>query len=250
MPGFPNSCVLVPCSLVPRFLVPLSLVPRFSCSLVPLFPRSLGPCFHGIPTILCVCKLNRHCGCCMQYLTASSVFVTRSGPSIGCTKANCRMRAQKNFLDRCRSAGKHKFQFVATLLHQLRSSLGTNAKPVDSFGSREGSIGLNRNFEAAGVEPRQSGARQAAAEALHRCRPQIAFPAPSLRATWLESRRPAPQPSRTFRRRGHSCRRQSVSQNLQIAAARSCSRPDQRLQPANRQKDRRAPGLRPSPCNV
>ena len=44
--------------------------------------------------------------------------------------------------------------------------------------------------------------------------------------------------------------KKSVSQNRQIASARSASRPDQRLHPAKRQKTAARPVCAPSPCSV
>ena len=44
--------------------------------------------------------------------------------------------------------------------------------------------------------------------------------------------------------------KKSVSQKLQTALARSCSRPDHRLQPAKRQNTAGLPALAPSPCRV
>src|SRR5262249_26707868 len=41
-------------------------------------------CHHRIPTNLWVCRLSFHCGCARQYSSASCVFRTTSGPSIGC----------------------------------------------------------------------------------------------------------------------------------------------------------------------
>src|SRR3954466_10256122 len=38
---------------------------------------------YGIPRSLCVCRLSRQRGCSRQYCTASAVWTSRSGPSIG-----------------------------------------------------------------------------------------------------------------------------------------------------------------------
>ena len=40
---------------------------------------------HAIPRYLWVCRLSRHWGWDRQYSTASRVFLSRSGPSIGCS---------------------------------------------------------------------------------------------------------------------------------------------------------------------
>ena len=42
----------------------------------------------------------------------------------------------------------------------------------------------------------------------------------------------------------------SVSQKRQMERKRSCSRPDHKLQPENRQKTAGRPARAPSPCNV
>src|ERR1039457_1630605 len=47
---------------------------------------------HAIPRYLCVWRLSRHRGCAMQYSTARRVFLSRSGPSMGCSSKRGKSR--------------------------------------------------------------------------------------------------------------------------------------------------------------
>ena len=87
---------------------------------------------YGIPRILCVCKLSRHCGCSMQYRSASFVFTARSGPSIGCRK-KCRKASPAKSSGSSPSADNTSFNSSPLCCTSQRPALGlthTQSRPA------------------------------------------------------------------------------------------------------------------------
>ena len=67
-------------------LKPLARLPHLRGFLSFIGERRNFPFRQGMPRYLWVCRLRRNCGCSRQYCTASAVFASRSGPSMGCRK--------------------------------------------------------------------------------------------------------------------------------------------------------------------
>ena len=143
----------------------------------------------------------------------------------------------------------NELELVSAVLFEVGAGLGADAKPVDSFRGWDCSVGLNGDFEFLRVKGLDQGrvklqqgfAAGADYEFLARSRAAWLFLGDSVSERPADSNFPPPGPLVSAK---------SVSQNLQIAEARSASRPDQRLQPAKRQKTAARPVCAPSPCRV
>ena len=184
----------------------------------------------------------------MQYATASSVFAASRGPSIGCKKKCLKPQPLKLHWDRTHLR-INQLQLVSAALHQSCASLGAHANPVQSRRRRNRSIGFHRNLKSARMQRLNQGRihlqQRLAARANHK--PLASAPssghlcATAAASASAESNFPPPAPSTPTN---------SVSQNRHTAVARSASRPDHKLHPANRQNTAARPACAPSPCSV
>ena len=144
----------------------------------------------------------------------------------------------------------HQLQLVSALLHQQSAGLGAHAYPVETVRSLNRPIRLDGNFKIARSAAPRSAAHPVAAEAPRRCTPQTASLPRIPKATALRSQPPALPHSQTSRRPARLHRQNPCRRICRWPPARSCSCPDHRLQPANRQKTAARPACAPSPCNV
>ena len=173
------------------------------------------------------------------------VFCSRSGPSMGCRKKCRKLRApriapaRRRVADRPASTRRRCAAGVpapALGLTQIQSRPAGAAivplvstaisKPRACSASMSGSVDLQQRL-AAGADD------EALAGLAHR---PASFAQLAAAKASAEANLPPPRPSMSAK---------SVSQNLQMADARSASRPDHRLQPAKRQKTAGARSARP-----
>jgi len=142
----------------------------------------------------------------------------------------------------------HQLQFAARSLYQQRIRFRADAQPVNSIRRRYRAVCFHADFKTgcsasiapvsscnSGSPPVQTTYFELSAAASGHAF-VTAFASDSA-ATNL----PPPGPSVPTK---------SVSQNLQTASTRCCSRPDHRLQPENRRNTAARPVCAPSPCKV
>ena len=143
----------------------------------------------------------------------------------------------------------NQFQLVAGALHELGAGLGADADPVEAPGAATVPLVSTAISKSCACSASISAAihlqQRLAAGADHEALACSAVGGPRCLTAAARARQP-----RNFPPPGPLVPAKSVSQNWQIAEARSASRPDHRLQPAKRQKTAARPVCAPSPCNV
>ena len=181
---------------------------------------------HAIPRYLWVCRLSRHCGWARQYSTASRVFFSRSGPSIGCSSRRGKSRPSN-------ASGLGAFlrvdqlEFVAADQLQRRACLRADADPVQARRGVLGAVGLDRHLEPGGVQRLDRSLvelQQRFAAGAHHERPgtrvRLAVPRGGDRGGQVPRRsRTGPRPARRCRR--NRCRRTGRPRGRGLSPGRS-----------------------------
>ena len=201
-----------------------------------------------MPRNLWVCRLSRH----LRMVEAIPHRKVRIVGAVGAVHRLEKEIAERKGLEVVglgTSLRKDQLQFVAAALNQFRAGLRADANPIQSRRGGDCSVGLHGDLKAArmkaairhssscsrGSPPVQTTNRRSReADRGH-------FSSTAAAHSSADSNLPPPGPSTPTK---------SVSQNWHIAAGRSLSLPDQRLQPAKRQKTDGRPECAPSPCKV
>src|SRR5580704_8630761 len=177
---------------------------------------------------------------------AAAVFAARSSPSIGCNQ-KCKNARSHNASGPRPCCGKTSFSSDPAF-----ATSGAPAFGLTQSQSRPGGGARVPLVSTAISKPRAWTAPISAASSCNKGSPPVSTtnrsvlppiqaPSMAMESASASAKLPPRVPSSPTK---------SVSQNWQMAPARSFSWPDQRLQPEKRQNTAARPAFAPSPCNV